>query len=150
MYLLQFSDDTENYATKIEATIDCPIILSKYKRENMNKENKTTKKATNNNKISTEEYVCSHTHDDIETFNQEPDSKYFDYGQSMYSATCLECGINIVHTCKTGEFKPSIKLPAYTCIHRTSGCYKTLCNKCAKLLMLSPKQKRSSRRSRHT
>ena len=143
VYLLQFSDDSKEYANEVDATIDCEKLLRKYKRDYMNTSKRTPKKKTNKNIIGTAKYKCSSTHDDIENFTQEPDSKYFAEGQSMWSATCLKCGIDIVHTTETGKFKPNIKFPAYTCIHRTKGCYKTMCNKCANLLILSSTKKRS-------
>ena len=146
MYLLKFSDNSEEYTTEVQARIDCYHLYKDYNKYKLNKHKKKLQTKSGAEIQIYNNYTCTATHDKLEYFNEEPDSKYFADGQSMWSAKCLKCSVEIVNEINgQGTFKPSIKCPAFTCINRTNGFYKTMCNKCAVQLMIGSSTTRSRR-----
>ena len=142
-FLLQFSDGTEEYATENEARIDCKKLLEAYKKKNFQR------KKTNVVLVKHSSFRCKNDHTKIESYKGEGNCKYFGMGQMLWNAKCRKCKIVISGENGDGDiFRPTLRCPAYTCTNHTQGCKESLCNPCAKVIMLSG-ENRGTRRTRN-
>lgn len=141
-YMLKFSDNTQELATESEAMIDCKDLLLEYKNKVLHKKRKTRKKVV---MVSINSYRCEIDHQNFDSFVEESNDKYFAEGTELFNVKCIDCSIKIVEGEKIQTFRPSVKFPAYMCRNRPAGCRQIICNKCAKIRMLSA-NKRTRRR----
>ena len=134
-FLLKFNDGTTDFATENEAKIDCPKLLQKYRKENMETVNIRKRKRVVS-AVKQTRYRCKMIHTKFESFVDEGNEEYFRKGQPLWNVTCRTCNLIISNEDGENNFKPTLKCPAYVCRERTKGCRETICFECAKKLML--------------
>ena len=145
-YLLEFSDDTQEYATEAEAKIDCADMLEEYKMKHIIVKRNVSKRKRVVLTNKTLRYTCECDHDKFDSYGEETNDKYFMVGQWLWNVNCRMCHMIVGSIEREGIFRPTFKTPAYVCNNRTKGCRETLCHTCAKTMMLNSNSK--TRRSR--